>query len=216
MSQSPLIRIAPPVALAAGVLLVITSIVTRVTIPADPAALGAAVLSPAHAINSAAVIAGFALLVVALLAIYQWEVGAAGSLGVIALCAAIIGTVVMAGDWWYEAFAVPWIAEDAPALVESGVGARVLIGGLISFALFGIGLVLFGVASLRAGIFPAPVSMGIIAGGVLSGLPIAGAYLYGHVLLGLILLWLGAWMTRTTASAITEPSRERTGASLAG
>ena len=208
MSRTPLYRIAPPVALTAGVLLVITPIVTRVTIPTEAAALGAAVLAPAHTINSAAVLAGFALLAVALVAIFEWEAHAAGWLGVIGLCAAIVGTVFMAGDWWYEAFAVPWIAEDAPQLVESGVGARVLIGGLTSFALFGIGLILFGVASLKAGVFPAAISIGIIAGGLLSGLPIAGAYLYGHVVLGLTLLWLGVWMTRTSPAVprLHEPS----------
>lgn len=208
MSRSPLSRIAPPVALTAGVLLVITPIVTKVTIPTEAAALGAAVLAPAHTINTAAVIAGFALLVVALVAIFEWEAHAAGGLGVIGLCAAIVGTVVMAGDWWYEAFAVPWIAEDAPQLIESGVGTRVLIGGLVSFALFGIGWILFGVASLRAGVFPATISVGIVPGGLLSGLPISGAYLYGHVLLGLTLLWLGVWMTRTSTAAprLREPS----------
>lgn len=208
MSQSPLAHTAPPVSLATGVLLIITPIVTRVTIPADAAALRAAVLTPAHAINTAAAIVAFALLVVALVAIFEWEAHAAGWLGVIGLCAAIVGTVVMAGDWWYEAFAVPWIAEDAPQLIQSGVGTRVLIGGLLSFALFGISWIVFGVASLRAGVFPATSSVGIVAGGLVSGLPISGAYLYGHVLLGLTLLWLGIWMARTSKAAprVREPS----------
>jgi hypothetical protein len=202
MWQSPLSRIAPPVAIVAGVMLVITPIVTRVTIPTDPAALAAAVLAPAHAINSAAALVAFALLAVALVAVFEWEARAAGWLGVVGLAMAIVGTVFMAGDWWYEAFAVPWIAEDAPQLVESGVGARVLIGGLTSFALFGIGLILFGVASLKAGVFPAAISIGIVAAGLLSGLPIAGAYLYGHVVLGLTLVWLGVWLTRTSAAGL--------------
>lgn len=211
MKQSPLSRIAPPVALAAGALLVISAIVTRLTIPSDAAALREAVLAPTHAINSAAVIAAFALLSVAVVAIFEWEAHAAGWLGVLGLCMAIVGTVVMAGDWWYEAFAVPWIAADAPALVEAGVGARVLIGGLISFALFGIGWILFGAASLRAGVFPAAISIGIIAGGLVSALPIAGAYLYGHVVLGMTVGSLGLWMTRASAAAahLGEPSAAR-------
>ena len=28
--------------------------------------------------------------------------------------AALVGTIFMVGDWWYEAFAVPWIADVAP------------------------------------------------------------------------------------------------------
>jgi hypothetical protein len=40
---------------------------------------------------------------------------------------------------------------------------------------------LFGVASLRAGLFPAATSIGIAVGGLISGVAISGAYLVGGV-----------------------------------
>ncbi len=115
--------------------------------------------------------------------------------------AAIVGTVFLAGDWWFEAFAVPRLAEVAPQVMDTFVGGRLLMGGLLSFALFGLGWALFGIASLRARVFPAAISAAILAGGLLSGVPIGIAYLTGGVILGLAMVWLGAWMVRKTAAA---------------
>ncbi len=75
------------------------------------------------------------------------------------------------------------------------------MGGLWSFALFGLGWILFGIASLRARVFPAAISVAILVGGLLSGVPLGIAYLSGGVILGLAIVWLGAWMMRTTAAA---------------
>ena len=171
------------------------------TIPTDPGLLEAYFLTTTHAINSVASIVAFALLVLALVAVYDREALPAGTLGVVALGAAVVGTVFMAGDWWYEAFAVPRIAEVAPQVLDTFVGGRLLMGGLLSFALFGLGWVLFGIASLRARVFPAAISVAILVGGLLSGVPIGIAYLSGGVILGLAIVWLGAWMMRTTAAA---------------
>jgi hypothetical protein len=203
MSDSPLSRFAAPIGIVAGALVIVTRLVVALTVPTDSGLLEAYVLSATHAINSAASIVAFALLVLALVAAYDREARPAGTLGVIALGAAIVGTVFMAGDWWYEAFAVPRVAEVAPQVIDTFVGGRLLVGGLLSFALFGLGWVLFGIASLRAHVFPAAISVAILVGGLLSGVPIGIAYLSGGVILGLAIVWLGAWMMRTTAAATT-------------
>jgi hypothetical protein len=75
------------------------------------------------------------------------------------------------------------------------------MGGLLSFALFGLGWALFGIASLRARVFPTAISVAILVGGLLSGVPIGIAYLSGGVILGLAIVWLGAWMMRTPSAA---------------
>lgn len=207
MPESPLSRFAPPIALVAGALVILTRLVILLTTPAEIGPLTTYVLSATHAINSVASILAFALLVVALVAAYQREARAVGGLGAIAVGAAIVGTVFMAGDWWYEAFAVPRIAEVAPQVVDTFVGGRLLIGGLSTFALFGIGWILFGVASLRARVFPTAICVAIVAGGFLSGVPIGIVYLSGGLILGLAIAWLGAWMLRAAAagSAAGEP-----------
>ena len=75
---------------------------------------------------------------------------------------------------------MPRMAEIAPQVMDTFTGGRLLIGGLSSFALFGIGWVLFGVASLRAHVFPTAVSISILVGGLLSGVPIGITYLGGE------------------------------------
>ncbi len=160
-------------------------------------------LSVTHAVNGVASIVAFGLLIIALLAIYEWQAFEAGALGVVGLGAAVLGTVFMAGDWWYEAFAVPWLADVAPVVFETGATGRLLMGGLTSFVLFGIGWAAFGAASVRARVFPVAISASILIAGVLSSIPIAGAYLFGSLAFGAALCWLGAWMIRSAAHAPT-------------
>ena len=197
MSMSPLSRIAGPLAVVTGVLVVATRIPT-ILLVLTGGDLTEYVLGPTHAITSVASIVAFGLLILALVAIYDREAQSAGWFGLIGFAAALMGTVFMAGDWWYEAFAVPRIAEVAPEVISTFVGGRLLMGGLTSFVLLGIGWVLFGAASLRAHVFPTAISAAILVGGLLSGIPIGLAYLSGGVILGLAIGWLGVWLMRTT------------------
>jgi hypothetical protein len=197
MTQSLLARSAAPLAIVAGALVVVTRVVIMLTTPADIDSLKVHVLSVTHAINGVASIVAFALLVFALVATYDLQARAAGVLGVIGLGAAILGTVFMAGDWWYEAFAVPRLAEVAPEVMDTFASSRLLLGGLTSFALFGIGWALYGIASVRARVFPAAISWAIVAGGVLSGVPFGVTYLPGSVILGLAFVALGGWWLRS-------------------
>jgi hypothetical protein len=199
MSATPLSSIAGPLAIAAGTMVVVTRLVTLLIVPAELGEpLKASVLSPVFAINSVASIVAFAVLALALVAVYEREAVAAGWFGVIGFAAALVGTMFMAGDWWYEAFAVPWLAEVAPGVFETGAGGRLLMGGLASFALLSLGWVLFGAASLRARVFPRAISAAILVAGLVAGVPIAGAYLYGGLAFGLAIGSLGLWLMRPT------------------
>jgi hypothetical protein len=104
VSQSPLSRIAAPIAIVAGALVIITRLVIILTVPAGDE-LEAYVLTATHAINSVASIVAFALLLFALIAAYDREARPAGMLGVIAVGAAsehgVIGVqVAAAGAPW--------------------------------------------------------------------------------------------------------------------
>lgn len=121
--------------------------------------------------------------------------------------AAIIGTVFMAGDWWYEAFALPWLAHVAPQVFDLQLSGSILVGAVVSFALFSIGWVLYAIAGLRARVFPTAIAVGIGVGGLLSGVPIAYAYLVGGAILGGAVTWLGAWLLRTPRAVGDVPVR---------
>jgi hypothetical protein len=201
MLESPLSRYAGLIALVAGILVIASRVVILTTTPADIEDLKVYVLSSTHAINSVVSITAYALLALALVAIYEREARPASTFGVVGLAGAMIGTIFMAGDWWYEAFAVPRLAEVAPDVIDAFVGGRLLVGGVSSFVLFGLGWTLFGAATLRARVVPGPIAVAILVGGLLSGVPIGLAYLSGGVLLGLAIAWSGGWMMRTTKGA---------------
>jgi hypothetical protein len=146
-------------------------------------------------------ILAFALLVIALVALYDREGHSAGAFGAVAFGAAVLGTMFMTGDWWYEAFAVPRLAEVAPDVVNTFVGAWLIIGGLTSFALFAIGWMLYGAATVRARVIPRSISMTILVAGLMSGVPIGIVYLAVELVHGLAFVWLGAWMLRAATVA---------------
>ena len=207
MFESPLSRYAGAIAVVAGIL-VVASRVFLMTTPADIDALKVFVLSGAFAFNSVLSITAYALLALALVAIYEREARAASTLGVVGLAGAMIGTTFMAGDWWFEAFAVPRLAEIAPDVLDTWVGGRLFLGGVSSFILFGLGWALFGAATWRARVLPGRIAVAILVGGLLSGVPIGIAYLAGGVILGLAVAWAGVWMTRTakSVSAADQPA----------
>ena len=59
--------------------------------------------------------AGFIALMLALIGAYGHGLHKAGRLGTTAFIAAVTGTMMLGGDLWFETFAVPWIADEAPA-----------------------------------------------------------------------------------------------------
>lgn len=199
MAPSLLARSAAPLVIVAGALVVGTRIV-MLTVPTDVDSLMVYVLTLTWSITSIVQIVAFAMLVIALFATYELQARETGVFGLIAVSAAVLGTVFMAGDWWFEAFAVPRIAEVDPSVMVGFAQSRLLFGGLLSFALFGIGWVLYGIASVRARVFPAAISWAIAAGGLLSAVPVGVVYLSGNVILGLALVALGIWLVRTRSS----------------
>ena len=201
MPTTTLARYGAPIAIIAGVLVTTTRLVILFTTPAEIEALKAYVLTTTHAVNSVVSILAFGLLVIALVAVYELEARSSGAFGAIAFGAAVLGTTFMTGDWWYEAFAVPRLAEIAPDVVDTFVGGRLIIGGLISFALFGIGWIMYGAASVRARVIPRSISIAILVAGLMSGVPLGIVYLIGGVIHGLAFVWLGAWMLRAAPTA---------------
>jgi hypothetical protein len=72
------------------------------------------------------------------------------------------------------------------------------VGYLSSYVLFSLGWVLFGLASLRARVFPRLISLAIVVGGAIGFLAAQPPY---GIALGLALLSLGIWMVRTGRTA---------------
>jgi hypothetical protein len=189
---SPLARIAGPAALLAGVVIVVTQLVQLATLDRDDKA--AMFDNPVYVTNGVVQFVALNLLLVALVAAHRWQEEEAGTFGTVALVTALVGTLGLAGNYWFEAFVSPWAADALPGYLDTEPSGLLPVGGLTSYVLFAVGWVLFGWAALRAGVFPRAVSIAVIVGGVVAVQMVQPPL---GVPLGLALAWLGVWMLRS-------------------
>ena len=107
------------------------------------------------------------LLPLGLVGLYARQLEAAGPLGLVGFVVAFIGTVLVAGFFWTSAFVAPILALEAPELLA----VRSLPGFFRSFIVFALGWLLFGVATLRARVYPQVAAVLLIVGAGLIVIP---------------------------------------------
>ena len=123
MALSPLSRRAGMLSLTAAVLIVLSQVMRL----GGGRLLGPDwVTTPAYTVTYSIALLGMGALLLALTAIYTRESAVLGRLGLIGYLTAFLGTLMVAGDWWFEAFVVPMIATAAPGSRSANirVGAR--------------------------------------------------------------------------------------------
>lgn len=125
---------------------------------------------------------GLILLSVGLVGLYarQWQ--AAGPFGLVGFLAALVGTVFFTGFFWANIFVAPALAVGAPEFLD--LGGR-FPGFFLSLLLYAVGWLLFGLASLRARVYPRAPVIALIVGAALdllaaplSGLVIDAAFVW--------------------------------------
>lgn len=200
MSRTPLARIAGPIALATGGLLLVQQLL-MVTI-VDRSQIETTMASPMFVPLAVLYFVAFCGLLATLVTTHAWQAEEAGVLGAIGLLAALLGTMFLAGDLWFEAFAVPWLGNVAPASLHLA-GGMLLYGAFTSYILFAVGWAIYGLASFRAHVFPRLISVAIIVGGLIG---FQGALPPFAIPLALAVAWLGIWMVRSTAIVRTAPA----------
>jgi hypothetical protein len=191
MFESPLSRNAGSIAAIAGGLFAVIHVGQFLV--ADRSDLVAMVADPAMQFFSIAYFLAFPLLLVALVALYWRQAGRAGLFGAVAFCTALIGSVALAGDMWFDAFAVPWIAPKAPEIFGAERDGLLLTGWLVSVVLFSLGWILFGLASFRSRTFPRTLSVAVAVGGLIG---FKAATAPWGVALGLAVAAVGVWLMR--------------------
>ncbi len=151
--------------------------------------------------NGLALLAMFALLM-ALTGLYAVQATSAGRLGLIGYLVAALGTLLLAGDWWYEAFVAPLIAASAPELLRTAPSGSILIGAAATFGSFALGWLLFGIASYRAGVFPRGATVLMAVGGVVGILALSPPF---QIPLALAVGWMGWWLVNPAMRDVTRP-----------
>ena len=164
MSSSSLIRLAGLAALGSGVLSAIGDLLTLVVSLQNPQSA----TTTSYTVGLLYLLST-ALLLLGLVGLYTSQSRATGLLGLVGFLTAFLGTVLLVGTLWFEVFVTPSLAAQAPELAESVLGQT----GYLLMLLFGaVGWVLFGVATLRAHVYPRWAAILLIVGGVIAFLPI--------------------------------------------
>ena len=142
---------------------------------------------------------GFIVLMFALIAVYGLQASRAGRLGVAAFGLAIVGTMMLAGDLWFESFAVPWLAAGPGSQGLTSAPSVIMgLGAISSYILFAAGWALFGIASVRARVFPLPLSIAVVVGGIAGFKALVAP---GGIPLGVALTMLGIWIVVASRTA---------------
>jgi len=211
MALSPISRRAGLLCVTAAVLIVLSQIMrlalSRLLGP-DWAT------TPAYTLTYSLALLGMGSLLLAVTAIYTRESAALGRLGLIGYVIAFLGTLLVAGDWWFEAFAIPMIATEAPEFLELPPSGSVLAGVITTVGLYTVGWTLFGIAALRAHAFPLAAALLVIAGGLAGPLALSTPY---QIPLAIAIGWIGLTLqpesrgryTAATSLPESEPTSTR-------
>jgi hypothetical protein len=146
------------------------------------------VTTPAYTVTYSIALLGMGALLLALTAIYTHESAVLGRLGLIGYMTAFLGTLMVAGDWWFEAFVVPMIATAAPAILDLPIFGSMLAAVIATVGLYSVGWTLFGLAALRAHAFPRAATVLLLAGGLAGPLVLSTPY---QIPLALAIGWIG-------------------------
>jgi len=195
MSHSPLAKLAGPSALGAGLLIVAAQLVM---LPFDPKDHVATTTDRVFQVGGVVYLAGFVLLLLTLVGLGDRLARAAGTFGTVAVVVALAGTMLLGGDLWFETFAVPWLADQAPASLDTDPTTLLALGAFASYISFAAGWLLVGLAGWRARTFPVPISVGIAIGGVIGFQAMLAPWC---VPLALAVGALGVWLLRAAPAA---------------
>ena len=204
MSASLITRLAGPAAIAAGTLMVGAQLVLTTF---DMSQHITTSTNPLFQVTQVFYLLGFFALMVFLFATSRWFEEKGGKFGVFATFAALIGTMALGGDMWFETFAIPWIADEVPGAFDTDPTVVLALGAISSYLLMAIGWALYGIASYRARIFPRTLSVALVIGGLLAFNALLAPF---GIALGLAVGAVGIWVVRSTSRAAHEvaPARE--------
>jgi hypothetical protein len=182
---------------AAGLLLLLGHLLDLGGDPEYGTVLGGTLVLMAHVV-----------LVFALVALYAAQAEQSGLLGSLGMVLSVVGTTLVSGVVLVEIAGASGAEVDA--VLGAGLpGALALLGGLA----FLIGLILFGAATMRAGVFPRWAGLLLIVGDVVFGLgSFAGSAatifeILGAALTCAALVWLGFSLLSGSGTSARRPAR---------
>jgi hypothetical protein len=126
LSLTRLIRLAGLLSVVAAALIVLTEIVGFI--------VGGASTDPVALANGMLRVLAFFFLLLGLVGLYACQSEAAGRLGLVGFLLAFLGSMLITGDLWFEAFALPYFVEVVPSgALEGGKPGGTFIAGAVVF-----------------------------------------------------------------------------------
>lgn len=200
MGNSSLVRLGGFTAVLSGVLLIIGDL-SYLFIDYEDFARAAA--SGAYIVQAVVFLLAGVLLLVGLVGMYLHHSEAAGVLGLIGFLAALLGTSLVMGAFWSDLFVTPALAQEVPELLNAEEPpALVDLGFTLSFSLFALGWLLFGLSVLRARIYPRAAALLLIVGAALTFIPLPAT----GIVFSAAVIWLG-FLTLTRGAPATQSPR---------
>jgi hypothetical protein len=192
MSTANLIRWSGLASLLAGVLHILGAFLHPVG--EDLAAINSPNWVPAHLVLWVSGI----LILLGLVGLYTRQAEKTGWLALVSFVLAFIGIAVGGGLLSIVSIIIPFIATEAPALIVQAMTPPAFVLPVIALG-FGLGFILFGVVTMRAGVLPRWAGLLLIIGAILQmaeGSPMDRTLLHvilttGRVLFGLSFAWMG-------------------------
>ena len=159
-------------------------------------------------LGGALVLTAHVVLVFALVALYATQAEQSGLLGSLGMVLGVAGTTLVSGVVMVEIAGASGVEVDAVL----GAGLPSALTSLAGLA-FLIGLILFGVATMRAGVFPRWAGLLLIVGDVVFGVgSIAGSAatifeILGALVTCAVLVWLGLALLSGSGAYTERPAR---------
>ena len=144
-------------AIVSGLAVAASLLLEWLVVPYEQLGQTEAYLTGSYLLSSGLRLLSTVLLAWALIGIYERQSRAAGTFGLWAFVVAFLGTALLAGNNWGEVFVWPTLAQVAPNVLSGQATEAplyLLTGISLSFPIFSIGMILFGVATIRAGVYP--------------------------------------------------------------
>lgn len=169
MARALVIRLSGYAAIAAPLLAILALVGFLVFVGSGE--IAEAARSASFYLPAAAALGSAAMLAVALVGLFLYQEERLGLLGVAGFLLGLLGTLLAAGGLWTYVFVVPHFAEAVPELINESTGS-VLVGFFGSYALMAVGWLLFGLATLRARMFPRWAALLLVAGAAITIIPL--------------------------------------------
>jgi hypothetical protein len=211
MSSATLIRWSGLAALVGNALLAVVSVAFVFAFPEDVAQT---VTSNTWLVLNVLILIAYLLCLVGLVGLYARQAEKAGILGLVAFLLTFLCIAPRFAWYWIETFVFPILAQAAPRLLDNPEPvppALNVFGAVdqISVLLLLVGVLLFGVASLRARVLPRWAALLVLVGAVLDlVMTFAGVdFPFGAAVAGPGLAWMGyaVWAHKEAPSASLAP-----------